>query len=285
MTDAAGISFTKMQGTGNDFLVLDNRSVQFSKAELSAFAAHWCPRRYGVGADGLLALDSPETPEADYRMHYVNADGSWATMCGNGARCLFRFARQQGFDAAELAFDTDAGLYRAATLPEEADVRVRLFVPEVTEMRPDPALDRVVPESIKALVYAHSGTEHLVAFVDDVEAVPVNDWGARLRSDPGLAPTGANVNFATVDGAREVTLRTYEKGVDDETLSCGTGGLAAAVVAERGGWVEPGGPVQVCTKGGALQVGTASTERGSERYLQGPAETVYRGTVPPTASG
>ncbi|MFB6098261.1 MAG: diaminopimelate epimerase, partial [Salinibacter sp.] len=128
------ITFTKMQGTGNDFLVLDNRTVQFSTNELSSFAADWCPRRYGVGADGLLALDSPKGKKADYRMHYVNADGSRATMCANGARCLFRFARQSGFEKNELTFETDAGLYRATRL-EESPSRVRLFVPEITDVR------------------------------------------------------------------------------------------------------------------------------------------------------
>ncbi|MFB6272326.1 MAG: diaminopimelate epimerase [Salinibacter sp.] len=284
MTDSSGISFTKMQGTGNDFLVVDNRSLQFSEDELSSFAARWCPRRYGVGADGLLALDHPETAEADYRMHYVNADGSWATMCGNGARCLFRFARQRGFEASELVFDTDAGQYRATRPDREVD-HVRLFVPEITDVQTDPALDGGVPAAVEALVYAHAGTEHLVALVDDVDAIPVRDWGACLRSDPVLAPAGANVNFAATTGEGEVTLRTYEKGVEGETLSCGTGVLAAAVVAEREGWIETDSPVQVHTKGGPLQVGIAHAGRGPDRYLEGPAVTVFRGTVPQSGAG
>jgi len=282
MTDSLEISFTKMQGTGNDFLVLDNRFAQLTEDELSAFAAEWCPRRYGVGADGLLALDHPESSGADYRMHYVNADGSRATMCGNGARCLCRFARRQGFDADELVFDTDAGLYRA-TRGDEAD-RVRLLVPEVTDVQEDPALERAVPDAIEALVYAHAGTEHLVALVDEVEAVPLQDWGPHLRHDPALAPAGANVNVVMTTGTCAIALRTYEKGVEDETLSCGTGVLAAAVVVERAGWVEAGGAVQVHTEGGALEVGTAQTGRGPERYLEGPAVSVYRGTIPPAGT-
>lgn len=278
MTDRQRISFTKMQGTGNDFIVLDNRSYRFSEATLSACAAEWCPRRYGVGADGLLALDDPQSPPADYRMHYVNADGSRATMCGNGARCLFRFARQAGFEERELAFDTDAGLYRATSTDDEQAL-VRLIVPEATDVRSEVVLDGGVPDAVRALHYAHAGTEHLVALVDDVDAIPVRDWGRRLRQDPSLAPTGANVNFAAVDEAGEVHLRTYEKGVENETLSCGTGVLATAVIAERLGRVGAEKAVRVHTKGGVLRVGTTNADRGAERYLEGPAVSVFQGTV------
>lgn len=273
------VRFTKMQGTGNDFLVLDNRSYRFSNEELSTYAAAWCERRYGVGADGLLALDRPETSAADYRMHYVNADGSRATMCGNGARCLFRFARQIGFEKEELAFDTDAGLYRA-TYARTDDRRVRLFVPEVSEVCSGIDLERTVPEPVEDLFYAHAGTEHLVAVVEDVEAVPVSTWGPRLRHDPSLQSAGANVNFVEMGENGGVSLRTYEKGVEEETLSCGTGVLAAAVIAERLVCERPGQTVSVDTKGGRLQVGVVETERGTERYLEGPAVSVFRGTVP-----
>lgn len=277
--NANGVRFTKMQGTGNDFLVLDNRSYQFSAEELSACAAVWCKRRYGVGGDGLLALDSPEISAADYRMHYVNADGSRATMCGNGARCLFRFARRVGFEKAELAFDTDAGLYRATHAGTD-DRRVRLFVPAVSDVRPGIDLERTVPEAVDHLFYVHAGTEHLVAVVEDVDRVSVPEWGARLRHDPSLQPTGANVNFVEMGEDGCVSLRTYEKGVEDETLSCGTGVLAAAVIAERHMWERPGQTVTVDAKGGRLQVGVAVTDRGTERYLEGPAVSVFRGTVP-----
>jgi diaminopimelate epimerase len=272
------VRFTKMQGTGNDFLVLDNRSYRLSNEELSAYAAVWCERRYGVGADGVLALDHPDTASADYRMHYVNADGSRATMCGNGARCLFRFAHQVGFEKAELAFDTDAGLYRATNAGTD-DRQVRLFVPAVTDVRPEVVLDRALPEGIEDLFYAHAGTEHLVAVVEDVESVPVQTWGPSLRHDPTLQPMGANVNFAEMGEDGCVSVRTYEKGVEDETLSCGTGVLATAVIAERHVWDRPGQPVTVDARGGQLQVGVVETEQGSERYLEGPAVSVFRGTV------
>lgn len=275
MSDAGVIEFTKMQGAGNDFLVLDNRSYAFSREELSELAATWCPRRYGVGADGLLALDEPATSAAAYRMHYVNADGSRATMCGNGARCLARFARRVGFETSELVFDTDAGQYRAVV---GEGTHVRLFVPDVTDVRSEVPLDRDVPDDVEALFYAHAGTEHLVALVRDLDAVPVQEWGAYLRRDPHLAPAGANVNFVRPGESGEIHVRTYEKGVEEETLSCGTGVVAAAVVAERAGWVQED-PLPVHTRGGILAVGTASTDRGMERYLDGPAVSVYTGTL------
>lgn len=279
MTDRQRISFTKMHGTGNDFVVFDNRAYRLSDAALSACAAEWCPRRYGVGADGLLALDDPQTPAADYRMHYVNADGSRATMCGNGARCLFRFARQSGFEKAELAFDTDAGLYRATSTDNERAL-VRLFVPEATDVQSGVALDRPVPDAVHGLHHAHTGTEHLVALVDDVDAVPVHDWGPRLRHDPSVAPTGANVNFAEVGEVGNVRLRTYEKGVEAETLSCGTGVLATAVIVEHLDRVDASEPIQVHTNGGVLRVGTTRDDEESGRYLEGSAVPVFRGTVP-----
>lgn len=280
MIDGQGVSFYKMQGTGNDFIVFDNRTYQFSNDELSACAGAWCPRRFGVGADGLLALDHPETSEADYRMQYVNADGSRATMCGNGARCLFRFAHQVGFEKASLAFDTDAGLYRA-TYPDDSPEQVRLFVPDVTDLRSAVSVEGNVPEAIRALFYAHAGTEHLVAMVDDVDAVPVRDWGRRLRHDPSVQPIGANVNFVERSADGELTLRTYEKGVEDETLSCGTGVVAAAVVADRTLRTQTPSVLRVHTKGGRLRVGRARTEERSQLYLEGPAVSVFSGTVSP----
>jgi diaminopimelate epimerase len=280
MTAGHMVSFAKMHGTGNDFVVLDNRSHQFSKADLAAGAKAWCPRRYGVGADGLLALDHPRTAKADYRMHYVNADGSRATMCGNGARCLFRFARRAGFDSDTLAFDTDAGLYRA-TVSSRDPAGVRLFVPEVTDLREGVALDRSVPEAIRQLYYAHAGTEHLVAVVEDVDAVPVEEWGRHLRHDPRLAPAGANVNFLTLEEASSVRLRTYEKGVEAETPSCGTGVLAAAAVARRRRRAEASSGLRVQTEGGALHVGRSTVASDESLYLEGPAVVVFDGQIAP----
>lgn len=275
MTNAGSIEFTKMQGTGNDFVVIDNRALRLSRDELAEFAANWCPRRYGIGADGLLALDRPDDSVADYRMYYVNADGSWATMCGNGARCLAQFARDNGFDGRELAFETDAGLYRAR-IGEEGGVR--LYVRDVQNIDLDVELEQNLPNGLTALHFAHAGTEHLVTFVESPDAVPVEKWGRQLRRDPSLEPEGANVNFVGLDADGDLRVRTFEKGVEAETLSCGTGVLASAVVAEETGQANDGS-ITVYTKGGTLRVGTDKTARGRERFLEGPAATVYGGRV------
>jgi diaminopimelate epimerase len=273
MSPSLVVEFTKMHGAGNDFLVLDNRWYRFSEDELSELAATWCPRRFGVGADGLLALDEAES-DAAYRMRYVNADGSWAAMCGNGARCLARFALQADFDGPELAFETDAGRYYAAESSESPD-QIRLYVPPTGPINLDVPVESRTPEPVH---FVHTGTEHLVTFVPDVEQVPVEEWGPPLRNASHVQPEGANVNFVAVEDDETLRMRTYEKGVEAETLACGTGVLAAAVVAEATERVAAN-PVTVHTKGGTLTVGTATTSRGDERYLEGPVVSVFRGSL------
>lgn len=274
MSPSLVVEFTKMHGAGNDFVVIDNRWYRFSNEELADLAETWCPRRFGVGADGLLALNEAESDDAAYRMRYVNADGSWASMCGNGARCLARFALQSDFEGPELTFETDAGRYHAAMSEEEPD-NVRLFVPPAKALDLDVAVETDTPEAVH---FTHTGTEHLVVFVPDLDAVPVEEWGQSLRNDPRVQPEGANVNFVTVDTDGALHVRTYEKGVEEETLSCGTGVLAAAVVAEATDRVDEA-PVTVHTRGGTLTVGTTTTSRGQERYLEGPVVTVFRGSL------
>jgi diaminopimelate epimerase len=276
MSPSLVVEFTKMHGAGNDFLVLDNRWYRFSDEELSDLAATWCPRRYGVGADGLLALTDAEADDAAYRMRYVNADGSWATMCGNGARCLARFALNADFEGPELAFETDAGRYHAA-IDEARPDTVRLYVPPTRTLERDITLKGSLPFGPAAVHYADTGTGHLVVFVPDIEAVPVEEWAPSLRRDARVDPPGANVNFVEVRD-EALRLRTYEKGVEGETLSCGTGVLAAAVVAAATDRADAD-PITIETRGGTFRVGTAATSRGQERYLEGPVVTVFRGTL------
>ena len=276
MSPSLVVEFTKMHGAGNDFLVLDNRWYRFSDEELSDLAATWCRRHYGVGADGLLALADTEAEGADYRMRYVNADGSWATMCGNGARCLARFALNADFEGPEVAFETDAGRYHATVAGDRPDC-VRLYVPPATALELNVSLEDPVPFSAEAVHYVDTGTGHLVIFVNDVDAVPVAEWAPPLRRDARVHPPGANVNFVEVDGDT-LHVRTYEKGVEAETLSCGTGVLAAAAIAEATEHV-PEAPLTIETQGGTFAVGTEATSRGRERYLEGPVVTVFRGSL------
>ena len=278
------VEFTKMHGAGNDFIVVDNRFFHFSDEELSALAARWCPRRTGIGADGLLALAPPQSDEHDYRMRYFNADGSRARMCGNGARCLARFARASGVGHERMSFESDAGVYRVRVSDKPAGA-VRLYVPPPENFEPDFDLARVPTSAPSPIHYVETGTEHTVCFVDDLAQVPVEEWGRAIRRDAALAPEGANVNFTQVvaDGSGEAAealrVRTYEKGVEAETQACGTGALAAAVVARLLGHVDAD-VVPVHMPGGTLRVGMKLEETTiTGLYLEGPAKKVFRGTV------
>ena len=271
------VPFTKMNGAGNDFVVLDNRFLRFSDDELAGLARRFCPRRTGVGADGLLALD--EADGTDFRMRYRNADGSLATMCGNGARCLARFAACAGLGTeaegtVALAFETDGGPYRAEVAGRAPSGPVRLAVPPARDY--GPAADGVVQ--------IWTGTEHAVVFTDSVDAFDVEGEGRRLRWDPAFAPAGTNVNAVEVVGPGHVRVRTFEKGVEAETLACGTGAVASALAAALGGHLRAADgdrhSVAVEMPGGTLEVGFALADgRADEVTLAGPAETVYQGTL------
>lgn len=279
------LEFTKMDGAGNDFVVVDNRFYHFSHDELVALARRLCPRRTGIGADGLLAFSAPEDPQHHYRMRYYNADGTVGTMCGNGARCLARFARVAGMAAEELLFESDAGVYRAL-VPQDPEARVRLYVQPPRHFTRDKKLVGSLANHMGAVHYIWTGVEHVVCFVEDVHATPVETMGRAIRRDEALAPAGANVNFVQVlDHARNgseralLEVRTFEKGVEAETLACGTGAMASAVVARLLGHVE-GDAIDVKMPGGTLGVGFhLDGEAVTDLFLEGPAEVVFRGTV------
>lgn len=276
------LEFTKMSGAGNDFIVIDNRFYRFTSEELSRMAARFCPRRRGVGADGLLALGQADQDGVNYRMAYYNADGSLGTMCGNGARCLARFAWDAGMQERPLTFSSDAGVYRAEVLDNGS---VRLFVPPPQSYQAAPALTSDHPYAGDACHYLWTGTEHLVVFVDDVDQADVATMGPRLRRDPGLGEHGANVNFAQVleEGpsgeVARLRVRTFEKGVEAETLACGTGSIASSLTAALSGRSDAS-RFEVSMPGGMLVVGfEGSAESPENLYLEGPADVVYRGNL------
>ncbi|HMB92775.1 MAG TPA: diaminopimelate epimerase [Rhodothermales bacterium] len=276
------LEFTKMNGAGNDFIVIDNRFYHFSDEELFDLARRLCPRRTGIGSDGLLAFARPADAAHHYRMRYVNADGSLGTMCGNGARCLARFARQVGLRDEEMLFESDAGVYRAI-VPAEDDADVRLYVKPPKHWQPNkPLTDASVMPSIH---YLWTGTEHAVCFVDQVRELPVGDWGPVLRHDAALKPNGANIDFVEVldsgsaSSEARLRVRTFEKGVEAETLACGTGAMASALVARFLGHIGAD-TVVIEMPGGLLRVGfRLDGDVVQDLYLEGPAESVYRGTV------
>lgn len=265
--------FTKMSGAGNDFVVLDNRFYQFSGSELGAISRHVCRRRHGIGADGVLALAEARSAECDYRMVYYNADGSEGTMCGNGARCLARYARSAGYDRKQVIIETASGAYRADVPPDErAAVRIWFERPKRWQAYFDLHAER--PDFIADMHFLWPGTEHVVCFTDSLSAIDVDIWGPLIRADRALLPAGANVNFAEVIGKSVLRVRTYEKGVEAETLACGTGAVATAAAAR---WSDRSTSERFAVQmpGGTLHVGL----QGDSVYLEGPAESVYRGSV------
>ena len=264
------LHFTKMNGAGNDFVMLDNRSgaLQLDRSQI----ARLCDRHRGVGADGVLVLESAANG-ADFRMRYYNADGGEAEMCGNGARCFARYANQVAGSREKLSFETPAGVI-AAALEGEA----------VTLQMSDPK-DLQLDLEISALGqkihchYVDSGVPHVVLPVSTISNVNVRDLGAAIRHHPQFVPRGANVNFLERRGDNSIAIRTYERGVEDETLACGTGVVASALIFASLDHSES--PVRVRVKGGdELQVGFCRAgESFNNVTLTGPAEFVFEGLV------
>lgn len=283
------LEFTKMDGAGNDFVLLDNRFYAFSHRELAVLALLLCQRHTGVGADGLLALDHPESDEHPFRMRYINADGTLGTMCGNGARCIAAFAHDAGVADAVMRFESDAGPVDAEMLtPTDergiASVQVVLATPRDYRTDRIPVVESAL-HRVTAVGYVWTGTEHVVYEVDrDLSEHPVGVLGKQIRDDAILSPRGANVNFverldASEAGEGRVRIRTYEKGVEAETRACGTGAIAVAVCGREAGWWSDG-VVLVQSSGGTLTVRLPAAGENDERArLIGPARSVFRGSI------
>ncbi len=236
-----GIPFSKLNGSGNDFLLIDNRKGVVKGIDLAAFARKVCDRMRSVGADGLIVIEPSR--KADFRWRFHNADGSRAEMCGNGGRCAARFAAARRIAGRTMSFETDAGIIRARV----TDRRVKL---QMTAPR-DLAIDRTLTVRGRRLRYSFldTGVPHAVVFVPDLSKVDVVATGRAIRTHAEFAPRGTNANFARVqDGA--LGVRTYERGVEGETLACGTGAVASAILAALHGLVRP--PVDVRTSGGEI---------------------------------
>ena len=264
------LRFTKMNGAGNDFIMLDNRdsSLALDRAQI----ARLCDRHRGIGADGLLLVE-PARDGADFRMRYFNSDGGEAEMCGNGARCFARFARRiSGIDGA-LRFETEAGVI-SATFEGE---RVKLAMSEPRALRLGAAL-----EAGGQTITVHSvdtGVPHAVVFVDDLENAPVAALGAAIRHHAAFSPKGTNANFVQRKGGSEIAIRTFERGVEGETLACGTGVVASAIILHALDGAPT--PISVRVRGGdVLSVGFKHDADGYRNVtLTGPADFVFDGEI------
>lgn len=267
-------SFTKMSGAGNDFVVLDNRDGKVPEEGRAKLIETWATRRIGIGADGVLLVEPPENGGADFRMRYYNADGGEAESCGNGARCISRFAYLIGAAKENMKFETKAGLYEAIVIGEE----IRLTMSDPHSLRRDVPLDLPGVPGGKA-DYINTGVPHVVIFVDDLKSVPVDELGRKIRYHEAFAPAGTNVNFAQNLGNDHIAVRTYERGVEGETLACGTGSVAVGLIAHLKGTAKS--PVSIHTSGGPiLKIHfEAKGESFTGVKLEGEARVVYEGVV------
>ena len=264
------LRFTKMNGAGNDFVMVDNRAgdIRLSPVQIAMI----CDRHRGVGADGILLLEK-STNGADFRMRYYNSDGGEAEMCGNGARCFARFANQIARAPENISFETPAGVIRA----ELHDGLVTLHMSDPTDLQLNMPLQ--IENEETAVHYINSGVPHVVVPVSRVDVVHVRTQGAAIRRHEKFAPAGANVNFLEKRGAKKIAIRTYERGVENETLACGTGVVASALIFASTEKID--GPVGVLVRGGdELSVGfTKHGDHFHEVTLTGPADFVFEGTI------
>jgi diaminopimelate epimerase len=266
------LNFWKMNGAGNDFVMLDNRdlSLQLSQEQI----AQLCDRHRGIGADGLLCVE-PATEGGDFKMRYYNADGGEAEMCGNGARCFGRFVNRLHNDTlTRIRFETLAGLISAEF--EGDQVRINMSAPHSLKL----GQNLEVEGSSLTVHSVNTGVPHAVVFTDDLETVPVRAWGAGLRYHAAFAPKGTNANFVKVLAPDSIAIRTYERGVEDETLACGTGMVACALIHHE--LTSAPSPIAVRVKGGdTLRVGfdELSPHEYSNVTLFGPADFVFQGSV------
>ena len=269
------LRFYKMNGAGNDFIVIDNRDKSFELEPLTIEAL--CDRHRGIGADGLLAVE-PAEHGADYRFRYYNADGGEAEMCGNGARCFGRFTAHLGEGVAErVTFETIAGILAAEMVGE--NVRIDMSDPFDLEMERSTKVD-----GLDAKIYSvNTGVPHAVAYLADTDALEELDVlanGRAIRQHEDFAPAGTNANFAAVIAPGHITIRTYERGVEDETLACGTGMVACALVHHL--LTGTPSPILVDVAGGdTLEIGFEKNEGGSFKNvtLSGPADFVFEGEI------
>lgn len=266
------LHFTKMNGAGNDFVMLDNRDQQLNLTATQIAAL--CDRHRGIGADGLICVEPPQG-EGDFRMRYYNADGGEAEMCGNGARCFGRFVNHlhQG-SLQRVRFETMAGIIEA----ELIGVEVRLQMSQPHSLRLN---EKLHANGTDLLVHSlNTGVPHAVVLVQDLAAVPVRPLGSALRHHEAFAPKGSNANFMAVRGPSQIAIRTYERGVEDETLACGTGMVASALIHhELSG--DPS-PIAVEVAGGdTLRVGFEPLGPGEYRKvtLLGPADITFSGSI------
>jgi diaminopimelate epimerase len=271
------IEFTKLVAAGNDFLLIDNRSYHISGRAMPALAKRMCDRKFGAGADGLLIVERSRA--ADFKMRIFNADGSEAEMCGNGSRCFALYCSSlKNRIVSDLKIQTLAGMIRAHVNKDQ--VKVNLTAPK--DMKLDIPI-KVLGRTLR-VNFINTGVPHAVIFAQGLSSMEIVDLGRQIRYHKAFAPKGTNVDFV---GEKYISIRTYERGVEDETLACGTGSVASALITgykiEQNLALKPQGTVQrsfnVQTRGGEI-LNICFTLKGkafSDVWLEGRATIVYKG--------
>ena len=268
------IVFYKFSGSGNDFIIIDNRNRVVDEINLTHFISKLCRRRMSIGADGLILVENPDDPEGiDFKWRYFNADGSVAGMCGNGARCVAHFAFLKGIAGLSMTFKNEAGIVTA----EIKGNRVKLHMPNPTHIQ----IDDVIPLITGPLTVSSvdTGVPHVVVFVDPGNDIDVVVKGREIRFHQKYAPAGTNVNFIHLSKDHTVVIRTYERGVEDETLACGTGAIASALITAIKYGIES--PITLKTRSGENLEIYFEQKKGQfiNIYLEGDARLVYRGEM------
>jgi diaminopimelate epimerase len=271
VSDANCISFFKVSGSGNDFIIIDNRDFSFKIVDLPTFVRKVCQRKISVGADGLFLIEPSET--ADFKWRFFNADGSAARMCGNGSRCVARYAYENGMAGRSMSMETPVGVITADVFDETVKVRL-----------PDPSplqIDRpiVLDGREVRLDVIDTGVPHAVVLVEDLDVCPVFEEGRKIRLCEAFHPEGVNADFARVLERQKMRVRTYERGVEDETLACGTGVVASVLAAA--GRKRVGSPVDVTVQSGETLRVYFKEQDGvfREIYLEGKVKMVYQGLL------
>lgn len=256
------IEFYKYQGTGNDFVMIDNRLDFFSKNNIKLIE-RLCDRRFGIGADGLILLENDS--ETDFKMVYYNSDGNQSSMCGNGGRCLVAFANQLGVIENKTTFIATDGLHHAS-VGDDAIISLQMI--DVDEVKIN-----------DSYTFLNTGSPHHVQIVEDLEHYNVKDNGAAIRYGELYGEKGSNINFVKKVDDDTFSLRTYERGVEDETLACGTGATAVAIAMNAIGQTDKTS-INLNVQGGKLVVSFDKTgNHFTNVFLTGPAKFVFKGTI------
>jgi len=257
-----------MSGSGNDFIIIDNRNNIVDESDLSNFIVNVCRRKMSVGADGVILVEN--TGNADFKWRFFNSDGSVAEMCGNGARCVARFAYLNNIAGSNMSFETLAGLVKAEVIEE----RVKVKMTDPFDLETDVTIE--LKNGLTSIYSINTGVPHVVMVKNSIDDIDIVKIGREIRYHDRFSPAGTNVNFVCHIKDNTIAIRTYERGVEDETLACGTGAAASAIVMAHK--MKLDAPLSVLTRSGEYLNIFFKEKEGQyyDIYLEGDARIIYK---------